>query len=101
MNSYVSTCPGNIVEHAILSCGETVEGTSDHNSDSGVSIEESKEEVNGTLFSPMYQFFDNSGGSGCVSVRTVCTKPMSVHMYVCRSMYVRMYLFTYTECNIP
>ena len=85
-NSHASTCPGNIVEHAILSCGETVEGTSDQNSDSGVSIEEGKEEVNGTLFSPMYQFFDNSGESGCLGLGTVCTKPT----YECT--YVRTYV---------
>jgi hypothetical protein len=48
------------VGSVLLNCPETVDGGCDH-SDSGVSSEEGKENVNETLFSPMYQFFDNSG----------------------------------------
>ena len=70
------------VGSVLLNCPETVDGGCDH-SDSGVSSEEGKENVNETLFSPMYQFFDNSGKYVGLLLDLRMHIRTYVHMYRC------------------
>ena len=67
--------------------------------------DEEKDEKSGTLFSPMYQFFDNSGVCVCVCVCVCARARACVFMCPCNNVYCATQLleegvYGYVACMI-